>query len=64
MSAQNDECEYEDDDKLCPWCGGDGIAEYLDCPEAWGEDCPSEENHLITCPGCRGTGLRKDCDVQ
>lgn len=48
----------EDD---CPTCGGDGTAEYIDCPEAWGEDCPSEVNHLITCPNCGGSGRSKDC---
>lgn len=62
-----DEPDYDegpDDEASCPWCGGDGVAEYLECPEAWGEDCPSEENHIITCPQCKGSGLRKDCSVQ
>lgn len=47
----------------CRTCGGDGVAEYLDCPEAWGEDTPSLANHLITCPNCGGSGLAKDCQV-
>jgi hypothetical protein len=47
----------------CPTCGGEGVAEYNDCPEAWGEDCPSEANHLITCPNCGGSGRAKDCEV-
>lgn len=64
-SASGDYDDYYDDDEShCPWCGGDGFSEYLDCPEAWGEDCPSEANHLITCPQCKGSGLRSDCDVQ
>lgn len=41
---------------LCPVCGGDGSVEYDDHPECWGEDCPSEVNHLITCPECGGSG--------
>ena len=45
----------------CPTCGGDGFIEYLDAPEAWGEDCPSEENHLIECTNCGGSGELKDC---
>lgn len=53
--------EIDDDPARCPTCGGDGTAEYYDCPESWGEDCPSEENHLIVCPNCRGSGLLKDC---
>lgn len=48
--------------EYCPTCGGEGIAEYIDCPDAWGEDCPSEVNHLITCPNCGGSGLLEDCD--
>ena len=51
----------EEEEPTCPTCGGDGTAEYDDCPEAWGEDCPSEMNHLIQCPNCRGSGLLKDC---
>ena len=48
------------DDECCPTCGGDGFAHYIDCPEAWGEDCPILINHLIICPNCNGTGLAKD----
>lgn len=58
--------DWNDDDfdePPCPWCGGDGEDEYSNCPEAWGEDCPSLVNHIITCPKCRGSGLAKDCDV-
>lgn len=41
----------------CERCGGDGFIEYLDGDGGdWGEDCPSEENHLIVCRECRGTG--------
>lgn len=36
----------------CDLCGGDGVREYLDAPDEWGEDCPSEQNHLIACRGC------------
>lgn len=37
----------------CSRCGGDGYVEYSDSPDLWGEDCPSEENHLLPCPECR-----------
>lgn len=63
------QCEdYDDggdyDAELCPTCGGDGVESYLDAgPSAWGEDCPSEMDHLITCTNCKGTGLWKDCST-
>jgi hypothetical protein len=58
-----DDYEFGEDgpDDCCPDCGGEGIGEYIDHPEAWGEDCPSEVNHLITCPNCGGSGRLKDC---
>ena len=62
--VDDDLFDDDDDERSCPWCGGEGITEYLDDPGSWGEDCPSEENHLVTCSGCKGSGLRKDCDVQ
>ena len=44
----------EDDNEVCDRCGGDGFIEYADAgPSEWGEDCPSEMNHLIPCPECR-----------
>ena len=59
----DDDYDYDrDPDEFCPTCGGEGIAEYCDCPEAWDEDCPSEVNHLITCPNCKGSGRIEDCD--
>ena len=52
---------YDDDycePNLCQECGGEGFIEYNDAgPSYWGEDCPSEENHLVTCRHCRGTGV-------
>lgn len=45
--------EYWDDEDVCEMCGGDGVIEYLDHPEVWGEDCPSYQNHLLPCPECR-----------
>ena len=44
--------EYWDDEETCDMCGGDGMIEYLDHPEVWGEDCPSDQNHLLPCPEC------------
>ena len=46
--------EYWDEngDDTCSCCGGDGVVEYADHPEVWGEDCPSYENHLVPCPEC------------
>lgn len=48
--------EHDHDDDTCPDCGGEGFQEYDDCPEVWGEDSPSEGNHLVTCPTCGGSG--------
>jgi hypothetical protein len=28
------------------------VVEYIDHPEVWGEDCPSEMNHLVPCSEC------------
>ena len=44
--------QYDPDAWDCDRCGGEGHMEYNDCPEAWGEDCPSEVNHLVECPNC------------
>lgn len=47
----------ESDLCICDRCGGEGWIDYLDGDGGdWGEDCPSEENHPITCRACRGTG--------
>ena len=57
-NEQYDDCEGK---PACPTCGGDGTIEYMEGgPEVWGEDCPSEMNHLVTCPNCRGSGMLKD----
>ncbi|MEE9598561.1 MAG: hypothetical protein V3V96_17440 [Acidiferrobacterales bacterium] len=53
--------DFDEDRDNCPSCGGSGRREYIECPEAWGEDCPSELNHMITCPNCGGSGAAKDC---
>ena len=58
-----DDVDDGEDEPSCPWCGGGGLAEYDDSPEVWGEDFPQTDNHLITCPQCRGTGLMKNCSV-
>ena len=51
-----------EDEPSCPDCGGEGMVEYNDAgPSVWGEDCPSEMNHLVTCPNCKGSGQLKDC---
>lgn len=49
------------DEAECPTCCGEGLVEYLDAPEVWGEDCPSRVNHWVTCTNCGGSGERKDC---
>lgn len=53
-----DDADFYDPDcgEFCSRCGGEGFIEYMDAPDTWGEDCPSEENHLITCPDCGGLG--------
>lgn len=49
--------EADPDYGVCDRCGGEGFIEYNDGdPGDWGEDCPSEVNHLITCRACQGTG--------
>lgn len=45
-----------DDTNPCDLCGGERFVEYQECPEAWGEDSPSLQNHLVTCPQCGGSG--------
>lgn len=56
MKNETDEMLYANDDgdcdDVCECCGGDGTVEYIDHPEVWGEDCPSEMNHLVPCPEC------------
>lgn len=44
--------EVNAQDWECTLCGGEGFREYNDAPEEWGEDCPSEPNHLIPCREC------------
>ena len=59
MAEQTQQRDFHDedlDDDSCHRCGGEGFVEYNDAPEAWGEDCPSEMNHLVTCPICLGRG--------
>ena len=42
---------------ICDRCGGEGFIEYNDGDGSdWGDDSPSEVNHLITCRACKGTG--------
>jgi len=60
MSTDPEEDLDDDfDDDLCSRCGGQGYVEYNEAPESWGEDCPSEPNHLIDCPECGGTGANE-----
>lgn len=60
--ASEENEDYSEEFPACCTCGGDGMIEYMEGgPETWGEDCPSEENHLVTCPNCRGSGLLRDC---
>ena len=52
--------EADTDHGICDRCGGDGMIEYNDGDGGdWGEDCPSEVNHLITCRACNGTGKHR-----
>lgn len=52
------EGDDDDDQGRCDRCGGDGFIEYNDGDGSdWGEDCPSEINHLIVCRQCKGTGV-------
>lgn len=58
LYGDDDDWDHDfDDDDRCYRCGGEGVIEYADGgPEVWGEDCPSEINHLVTCPDCGGAG--------
>ena len=58
-TSQYDDGDWDDiDSDVCPQCGGEGFIEYDDAgPSVWMEDCPSEENHLVDCPECGGTGV-------
>lgn len=47
--------------RSCQICGGEGSREYNDAPEEWGEDCPSEANHLIECRECDSSGIERWC---
>lgn len=55
----DDEWADRDLPESCERCGGAGHLEYLEADELWGEDCPSEVNHLVPCPTCHGAGVRK-----
>lgn len=59
MSVDDADDDYDGEPREDCWrCGGDGVIDYMDAgPDVWGEDCPSEVNHLVTCPDCGGTGL-------
>ena len=52
----------DDTDHLtCDRCAGEGGLEYSQAgPDVWGEDCPSEMNHLVTCPDCGGSGYLQE----
>lgn len=53
MTAPMMEIEDNDDPDLeCTYCGGEGITE--------GKNPMWDEGELVTCPNCRGSGLRKD----
>lgn len=51
-----DDPDFDDED-TCECCGGDGVIEYAEHPEVWGEDNPSYQNHLLPCPECSGRGF-------
>lgn len=40
------------DEPACDRCGDVGLIEYSSAPELWGEDSPSEPNHMVECPAC------------
>jgi len=62
----SDEADYDDDydddygdRETCERCGGEGLIEYDDAPEVWYGDSPDLINHLVECPTCRGSGVRR-----
>lgn len=59
-SEERAQLEADPDFGVCDRCGGEGVIEYSDGDGGdWGEDCPSEENHLIICRACHGTGKHR-----
>ena len=59
MIYGDDDCDSDGDwlnDLTCERCDGSGSIEYAENPDVWGEDCPSEKDHLVTCPDCQGRG--------
>jgi len=60
MSAKTDadppDCDYDDADDRCLWCGGEG--------EIPGDEMSDpvwyDEDEWYPCPSCHGSGLRKD----
>ena len=60
ISDAQDYPDCEEPAPTCDHCGGDGCIDYLDGDGGdWGEDSPSEENHLIICRHCGGTGYAR-----
>lgn len=64
VAVREDDDPPDDEDfgnpEYCEECGGDGWISYMDAgPSYWGEDCPSEVDHPVTCRACRGTGLSR-----
>jgi hypothetical protein len=62
LSSEDEQAALEADPDcgVCDRCGGDGMIEYNDGDGSdWGEDCPVELNHLITCRACQGTGKHR-----
>lgn len=51
--------EHDREGWECSRCGGEGFIEYNDAPDLWGEDCPSEVNHLVDCPECHRIEIEK-----
>lgn len=53
----DDDLMNDDENGVCDECGGEGFIEYNDAgPSYWGEDSPSEINHLLICRSCNGSG--------
>jgi len=48
-----------DDNVVCECCGGDGSVQLSEHPEFWGEDCFCEEDRLVNCPECSGSGVSR-----
>jgi len=50
--------QWDEEEPLCSWCGGDGYFNGEDTPGF--DHINDDPNETYDCPACRGSGLAKD----